>query len=89
MPGTDGFDFSRKIPAYSEYALGSYEVNATDYLVKPIEEQRFRKAVEKVSGYHTLLINVEKDGVETDVDFFLRLSRGHLFGVYCYVSECS
>ena len=66
MPGTDGFDFSRKIPqqtlvvfttAYSEYALGSYEVNATDYLVKPIEEQRFRKAVEKVSGYHTLLIN--------------------------------
>ena len=90
MPGTDGFDFSRKIPqqtlvvfttAYSEYALGSYEVNATDYLVKPIEEQRFRKAVEKVSGYHTLLINVEKGSVETDVDFFFVKSEHRYFKI--------
>ena len=79
MPGTNGLDFARKIPqqalvvfttAYSEYALDSYEVNATDYLVKPIEEQRFRKAVEKVSAYHTLLTNAEKESVEADVDFF-------------------
>lgn len=90
MPGTNGLDFARKIPqqtlvvfttAYSEYALDSYEVNATDYLVKPIEEQRFRKAVEKVSAYHTLLINAEKESVEADVDFFFVKSERRYFKI--------
>ena len=90
MPGTNGLDFARKIPqqtlvifttAYSEYALDSYEVNATDYLVKPIEEQRFRKAVEKVSVYHTLLINAEKESVEADVDFFFVKSDRKYFKI--------
>lgn len=90
MPGTNGLDFARKIPqqtlvvfttAYSEYALDSYEVNATDYLVKPIEEERFHKAVEKVSAYHTLLINAEKESVEADVDFFFVKSERRYFKI--------
>jgi DNA-binding LytR/AlgR family response regulator len=33
--------------AYSEYAVESYELNAVDYLLKPIEFERFIKAVIK------------------------------------------
>ena len=61
--------------------MDSYEVNATDYLVKPIEEERFRKAVEKVSAYHTLLINAEKESVEADVDFFFVKSERRYFKI--------
>ena len=34
--------------AYSEFAVESYELNAIDYLLKPIELDRFCKAVNKV-----------------------------------------
>jgi DNA-binding LytR/AlgR family response regulator len=33
--------------AYSEYAVESYELNATDYLLKPFSFERFTKAVHK------------------------------------------
>lgn len=35
--------------AYSEYAAASYELDAVDYLVKPIELERFIKAVNKAN----------------------------------------
>lgn len=57
MPELKGTDFAKIIPkstniifttAYSEYALKSYELDALDYLLKPITFQRFLKAVNKV-----------------------------------------
>lgn len=77
MPGINGIEFARNIPkqtlvifttAYSEYALDSYEVEAIDYLVKPIEPTRFRKAVEKTLSYHTLLLSEEKKNTEAGVE---------------------
>lgn len=37
--------------AYSEYAAVSYELNAIDYLLKPINQARFSKAIEKAQDY--------------------------------------
>src|ERR687894_472453 len=33
------------VTAYDEYALRAFEVNAVDYLLKPFDEDRLRKAV--------------------------------------------
>lgn len=50
--------------AYAEYALDSYEVSAIDYLVKPIEMNRFLKAVNKAIVYHKLLLSETAERVE-------------------------
>lgn len=64
MPGINGIEFARQIPketliifttAFSEYALDSYDLDAIDYLVKPVQDQRFQKAVRKALSYHLLL----------------------------------
>ncbi len=57
MPGKDGFQlleeltFSPKVvfvTAYDEYAIKAFEVNALDYLVKPVNTDRLKEAVQKV-----------------------------------------
>jgi len=59
MPGKDGFELLEELDrvpavvfttAYDEYAIKAFEVNALDYLVKPIEPERLDAAVEKVVG---------------------------------------
>lgn len=37
--------------AYAEYAVQAFEVFSVDYLVKPFEESRFRKAIEKIAHF--------------------------------------
>lgn len=80
MPGINGIEFARSIPkhtliifttAYSEYALDSYEVDAIDYLVKPIDPVKFRKAVDKAITYHSLLLDEEKKSVENVEDEYI------------------
>ena len=70
MPGITGIEFAHTVSkrtliifttAYTEYALDSYEVDAIDYLVKPIETERFQKAVQKALSYHSLLMKEEKE----------------------------
>lgn len=77
MPGINGIEFARTIPkhtliifttAFSEYALDSYEVDAIDYLVKPIDSLRFKKAVDKAIAYRSLLIDQDKKSVENVED---------------------
>ncbi|WP_298540183.1 LytTR family DNA-binding domain-containing protein [uncultured Aquimarina sp.] len=57
MPELKGTDFAKLIPsstqvifttAYSEYALEGFELNALDYLLKPITFDRFLVAVTKI-----------------------------------------
>ncbi len=56
MPDLTGLDFLKILPnrpatilttAYSEYAVQSYELDVIDYLLKPIDFDRFYKAVTK------------------------------------------
>ena len=57
MPDLTGLDFLKILPnrpatilttAYSEYAVQSYELDVVDYLLKPIDFDRFYKAITKV-----------------------------------------
>ncbi len=57
MPGLNGNDFLRSLKhppkvifttAYTEYALEGFELNAIDYLLKPISFDRFIRAMDKV-----------------------------------------
>ncbi|WP_264523662.1 LytR/AlgR family response regulator transcription factor [Flavobacterium sp. N502536] len=58
MPEKDGFELLEmldKVPitifttAFDEYAIKSFEYNALDYLLKPINPKRFAHSIEKVS----------------------------------------
>lgn len=57
MPQLTGIEFMKSLDnpplvvfttAYSEYAVEGFEMNAIDYLLKPISMERFMKAVNKV-----------------------------------------
>ena len=59
MPEKDGFELLEmldKVPitifttAFDEYAIKSFEYNALDYLLKPINPKRFARAIEKVAA---------------------------------------
>lgn len=62
MPYLSGFEYLTStqidaaiivITAYEEYALQGYELNITDYLLKPVSFARFSKAVEKARDSRT------------------------------------
>ena len=57
MPGDSGFDLLEKtdveaqiifVTAYDEYAIRAFEVNALDYLLKPVNPERLARALEKL-----------------------------------------
>lgn len=86
MPGITGLEFAKTISrrtliifttAYSEYALDSYEVDAIDYLIKPVSPERFCKATDKALSYHSLLLQEEKENIEPAADeyFFVKSDR--------------
>jgi len=59
MPKLDGIEFLKKIEkppltifttAYRDYAVEGFELNATDYLVKPIRYERFADAIMKIES---------------------------------------
>ncbi len=100
MPGKTGFDLLASLEraphvifttAYDEYALKAFDVNALDYLLKPIEPRRLADAVHKLHDE----ISKERDpqgnnrGLLTEADqvfvkdgercWFVKLSEIRLF----------
>ncbi len=58
MPGMNGLEMLKKLEeipqvifttAYDEYAIKAFEVDALDYLLKPIDPQRLTEALKKIS----------------------------------------
>jgi len=56
MPGMNGFDVLDEIvhepyviftTAYDQYAIKAFEKNAVDYLLKPLDQERFKVAVDR------------------------------------------
>lgn len=93
MPGTNGIEFAKTISketlvifttAFSEFAIDSYDVDAVDYLIKPVKLERFQKGVEKAAAYSKLLKTKDAGNhIEniTDDYFFVKAER-KIFKLY-------
>lgn len=71
MPEITGLEFMRSLSdpplvvfctAYSDFAVEGFELNAIDYLLKPVAFDRFSKTIERATEYLSLKRN---DGVES------------------------
>jgi len=70
MPGKSGFELLEELPpphphvifttAYDEYAVRAFEINALDYLMKPINPKRLQTALERIQDR----VIVPADGVD-------------------------
>ncbi len=87
MPLLNGLEFAMQIPektliifttAYAQYALKSYEFDAVDYLLKPIESNRLDKAVRKAMLYSELLLE-QKNTIESNTHDFLFIKADRRF----------
>ena len=101
MPGKSGFDLLEMLDsvpkvifttAYDEYALKAFEVNALDYVLKPIQPERLNEALKKLSKNKEeeekpqILAQKDKLGLndqvfvkDGDKCWFVRLSEVRLF----------
>jgi len=104
MPEKTGFDLLEELDnvphvifttAYDEYALKAFQVNALDYLLKPIEPKRLEEAITKLqnkidgtqktetesSDFNSKKLNVDDQVFVKDGDrcWFVKLSNVRLF----------
>lgn len=89
MPKVTGLEFAAQLPvksllifttAYSQYALKSYELDAIDYLLKPIEKVRLEKAISKAILYKQLLSDdTAKNTIEQANNNFLLIKAERRF----------
>ena len=96
MPGKDGFGVLEEldympqvifVTAYDEYAIKAFEVNALDYLLKPIQPERLEEAIKKLDSEPILPVEDkdklgEKDLVfvkDGDKCWFVKLENVPLF----------
>lgn len=103
MPNLSGLELVRSIPnlpkfilttAYPRYALDGFDLNATDYLVKPISLPRFIKAIGRAADLHKM--QPEGGTTNTSNDFIfvkseyenVRINTGevtHIMGYKDYI----
>lgn len=92
MPGMNGFDVLEEIDhepyvifttAYDQYAIKAFEKNAVDYLLKPLDEERFREAVNRALKRKTaehgnleeLLRSIKSDSKNFESHIFVQKSE--------------
>lgn len=95
MPEKDGFALLEElnfipevifVTAYDEYAIKAFEVNALDYLLKPIQPERLEEAINKFTTSSELENTTHKLGLNDQVFvkdgekcWFVKLSNVPLF----------
>lgn len=78
MPGMGGFDVVKAIAneelpiiifatAFDKYAIQAFEAHATDYLLKPIEEERLEQAIDRVREQISEHIAIEQNAKLIDL----------------------
>jgi len=84
MPEKDGFDLLEMLDdvpitifttAFDEFAIKSFEYNAFDYLLKPINQKRFTKCIEKVIEKTSVSSSSEsksEDALSLDKQIFIK-----------------
>lgn len=81
MPGETGFDLLESLDqvpkvifttAYDEFALKAFEVNALDYLLKPIQPERLEEAIGKVQVSEAKESNEEKKSLGKNDQVFVK-----------------
>ncbi len=91
LPEKSGLDFAKTIyknssiiftTAYHQYAIQGYDYNAIDYLLKPISEERFCSAIDKVVDY--IAFKNSKQGESTIKSDFMFVKYN---GVYTKVQH--
>ncbi len=84
MPKLMGQEFLRTLrnppkviftTAYKEYALDAFELDAMDYLLKPITLERLVKAVNKISDLSLLEVKDESVHIENEGFVYFRADR--------------
>jgi len=79
MPGLNGFELINNIEelksqvifctAYNEYAVEAIKQNAVDYILKPIDNDELKEALEKA------IINIEKEHVDQNANLVALLNK--------------
>ncbi|MCI0514118.1 LytTR family DNA-binding domain-containing protein [candidate division KSB1 bacterium] len=80
MPGASGFDLLEQvdvhskiifITAYDQYAIKAFEVNALDYLLKPINKDRLAKTIQRLISNDNLVPKMDQKVSYDDVIYIL------------------
>jgi two-component system LytT family response regulator len=81
MPEKSGFDLLEELStvpevvfttAYDQYAVKAFELNALDYLVKPLRDERFSKTIAKVKSELTKKEEVKADVLPMNRKIFIK-----------------
>jgi DNA-binding LytR/AlgR family response regulator len=68
--------------AFSEFAVESYELNALDYLMKPISFDRFLKAIKKIKNYPDSNMDSARDNnISNDYIFVKAETKGKMIRI--------
>lgn len=98
MPGASGFELFERIPveawvifitAYEEFALRAFEVNALDYLTKPVRQQRLTAALDRF--LHRVRLESSAVGLKMSDSILLTIGRRARFikiaSIDCILAE--
>jgi len=88
MPKLKGFEFLKTLPsppkvivttAYKEFAIEGYELNISDYLLKPFSFERFLKAINKTVSSANITTSTSVEKKETvSKSIFLRSNKKYI-----------